>query len=556
MGPKAGFSFEPFRSVLAVTAAGYHDGQSVTVRLEHAADPVVLHHEGIHERIFAATPDGQVLSTLLQILRYSEETQAEVPASVGPLAQILIDGSRFAHEAAATYLAIKQFSPGAGDAVYARLPAQYRTYYHAVADVVDRAFKGSFLQYLLGVNVYAVAFTSPYLARLAKAGLASPPSPEQEELPDQRFRCVIEQFQSGDLADFRRQIDGAAAAVCRSEGGEPWDLESDEEWRQHWDISTRVEVAISDAARGWLRAKSRLPTLLEGKSHEEALRQFAAVVGPWVTLQVPSSDAPPPEDEAEFRHLTTEAYWQGDSTFQNANPKRVQRGDDRLLAVDDLFESLNAFQVLSAEPPHNLSEWYFAGWANADNEGRRLPDWLGGFSAEALKTWLARRRDRQRAGLSAPHPRSITVAVRDWKDLDAIHEDMLNRNSLVDEMGDVRGEGVAVLGWYWLGNWVKALEEWTEITPMESTKVYLTPNAKPTQAELASAPVLWVLKAPGVPGWVFRALSARANAWIFRVEKRLRRDGRLTDLEGDDRDVARYAITNAFELLRALWTRF
>jgi hypothetical protein len=552
--------FESFEFILK-GGEGSHDGRSVTVDFQSAWNMVVMHHEGIHERIFVSSADGRVLSDLLHLRSLAREKGVEIPAAVPRLAETLLNESRLAHEAAATYLGIKQYSPGVGDSVYAKLPDTYQAYYRAMAAPVERLFFGTFLQYALAVDVWAVAFSSPYLARIAESELDEPPMPQPEELPNARFRRITDLLASGTGRGLRQLVFDAAAVACRSDGRDPWDFEDDEAWKANigvqtasgcTDINTIVENAISRATREWIRDHASLPILEVGEPYARALRLWAERLSPWFRLEFPARDDRRPGRE----HIRIEAHWQGNSKFRNARVIDVDWLDEARFLSDDLFEEIVSFQVLSRQAPHNRDEWIFIAWRPGDDGPQSTPAWMGLVSAEVLKRWLGRWTLRDRDRKPIPYARAITIAVRDRKEFNELFKPMLNLLSWDIGDGKYTGPGLGALGWYWTGNWVEHLNWLCDGLVVSYQMILIHSSENPSREEAEAAPVLMLLDTPGAPGAILRVLNAKAFLWIGEIMRPLEEGGRLVRWAGEEAAIYAASARNAFEGLSLLWSEF
>ncbi len=544
------FTLEPFGVVLAAGKAGSHDGQHLAVSLEYLTDPVVAYHERVHECIFVSTPDGQVLSALLQLRENAKRGGRALPPAVALLTKRLSDNSRLAHEAAATYLAIKRFSPGPGDSTYKRLPAKYHGYYHTLADVIDARFEGNRLQRLLAEGIWMIAFQSLYQARLADAGLDRPPDPRPEELPDERLGRLVDALPRSDMGELGRKLKEAIEMLTNTFASERRKHGIDENAEM---VSTQFDKILS---RNYLPmvcehliALSSLPSLSKEANHTTVLRKFAKAVRPFGLTIMPGNKEALAGVEAKL------AFWQADSLLINPRLVPLEQGDDRLLAGDELFTSLEAFQVLSAEPPENLSQWMFVGFPHSSVAGLSIP-WGARFSAAAVLDWLGRCRDREKDRQPCPLARSIAIAVSEINDIEQFQQTLMGQISIVEDAGRMRGHSFAAAGWYWRGNWIRLLWELTKRGRLQGHTVALTKSQQLKLGEGEQVVVLKVLQSPTVMGRIFRVLSARAAEEIRPQESRLYRTGKFTRMQGHRAEAASYAARNAFQLIQDRWSRF
>jgi hypothetical protein len=180
----------PFRplEVELDDALGWNDGSSLNV-VEHAInDGMVFHHERIHGALINATFDGTLLK-LLRIAgpRLADSTHADELASAS---RHLFEGSRFAHECAATYLGIMCLvTEEERIASLSRLPEQYRAYYDFMSTIVDDHCKSSFLRYLIAQSIAHFWFSSRGLIELARADYCGTAIMCDEFCPDWRAQA-------------------------------------------------------------------------------------------------------------------------------------------------------------------------------------------------------------------------------------------------------------------------------------------------------------------------------------------------------------------------------
>ena len=218
----------PFQARSCVTAlyaaaAGWHDGQKMTVSITDSDDLVVAFHEKLHEEVFLGTPDGQVLSNLLWLEEAYLGGRPGIPVAVRASVDTLMGAVPHAHEVVATYLAIKLMPVDQQARQVDQLLKAYSTWYARLSSVVDATFRSSYLQYVVGWNVAVVTFSSPLLGRMAATDLNVPIRLQPQESPAWRLARVLDALRAGDHADLLARLNDAAAATCRRLGQEPFD---------------------------------------------------------------------------------------------------------------------------------------------------------------------------------------------------------------------------------------------------------------------------------------------------------------------------------------------
>jgi hypothetical protein len=543
----AAFRFEPFDRILAAGVAGFHDGQSAVLNVDSLADPVVAYHEAVHERIFTSTPDGQVLSVLLQILQYAESKGKALPPAVAALANCLLENSRQAHEAVATYLAIMQFSPGLGDSAYQRLPAKYRTYYHMLSDVIDERFHEPRLRCIVAEGLMVTAFDSGYLARLAESDLSSPPDPCLEEYPDERLRRLLVALKNSDAAELRDILQ--ISELTEKEVVEQMlanDIPVGDKLAKRM-LEDIIFTACEPYLRSRFKALSSLPSMEQGTA--ERLAKFGSVVKPFgITIGV--------AEEGIAGRRRTRAFWQARSLVANPRSSPLKREDDRILAGNELFDSLTQFQVLSAEPPEHLSQWMFVGWPRPADWGLS-PPWGACFSTAAVLEWLGRCRDRERAKRSFQLTRSITVAVRTLDEISQFQRRVFSQIGIIDAKGNIRGRLPALFTWYWRGNWLQLLRQLSDLGPLQGLLERLEKESDGSEdGEPVAAMMLMLLKSPKIMGTFLRAFSDQAADQILPEILPLFNTGKIKEIEAPWRPIKSEAARNAFQLIQDRWSHF
>jgi|GEM_PF-5528427 len=559
--------FEQFDSVMNLTAAGFHDGQKAYIDLRSAWNPVVAHHEAIHERIFASSTDGVVLSSLMRLTLSDENSDSVIPHVLSLITQTLLDASRLAHEAAATYLAIRAFSPGLGDEVYERLPPQYLDYFEAMSESVERHFRGTFLQSSMAVEIWSVSFSSTYAKKILATGFDHAPLPGKDDLPDTRFLKITKMLKHRDPAELRSIVFEAATTTCRNEGHKPWDFEDDEGWRanirQDSSINEKIEAAISAVTRPWLQQQAALPCVLDREEMERIVKAWVNLLRPWFPV-VHAKDILDPQlfgnvdpEFAGAEHRVVEAYLQSGSKMTNSRKPKLGKFDPRRFEGDHLFENLGSFMIVSMQPPDHLSEWIFAGWPEAE-PGQEDPDLvlLGRVDAATGKDWLKRWTDRCFEERKIPKAHSIVFAVRNLGEFQNSLDDMLTFMTRESPSGNDVGPGLTSLGWYWTGNWFDCVKLFASMFPL---RYEVAPVKNPDGIDLASsalAPVVMFLKAPGIPGAIHRMLNGLAYAKIDEPVEALKSSGRIVACDEEKIHALFVSVYKGLFTIKEFWSEF
>ncbi|WP_192888356.1 hypothetical protein [Paracidovorax avenae] len=160
----------PFRplEVELGSVLGWNDGTSLNVVEHDKNDGMVFYHERIHGTLIHATIDGAVLKLIQNAGPRLPDAQHS--AELARAVTYLFEGSRFAHEAAATYLGIMLLdTEDERRTSRQRLPDQYGEYYDFMSGLVDPHCQSSFLRFLVGQSIAFFWFSSNALVEFAQA---------------------------------------------------------------------------------------------------------------------------------------------------------------------------------------------------------------------------------------------------------------------------------------------------------------------------------------------------------------------------------------------------
>jgi hypothetical protein len=289
-----------------------------------------------------------------------------------------------------------------------------------------------------------------------------------------------------------------------------------------------VEISISSVARAWLQQESGLPVLTDAAQHE-AFDRLAALVGRY-GLSMEGAEALDIFDTQYPREDLVEAYWLAASVTDNAQrADGLPRGDNHVLASrgDVLLQTLYSFEIISAYPPQHLSECNLLAWLTAPEPGEP-PTVEDRFSVTATLEWLGRRRDYEQQHFPVPTVNAITIAVRDFKDLDAMRPKFFDKTTFGDGTGTHYGSAASVACWYWAANWLDIVHFLAERHPVQLATIY--PKLMDAWAAERKASRFFdqfpelcvkVLKVPGSLGFFIRAFNFYAIASLNAYEAAL-----------------------------------
>jgi len=205
--------FRPLEMELEKTL-GWNDGLTLNVLEHDTNDGMVFHHERIHSALINVTFDGSLFRLLRTVgprLKDSEYADELARAS-----HYLFEGSRFAHECAATYLgAMYLATEDERIAARSRLPDQYQTYYSFMSTIVDDHCESSFLRYLIAQSISYFWFSSAALMEFALKDFRGPVIMRDEFCPDWRARASASWLSQTGV---RNAISASAEVILKDEG--------------------------------------------------------------------------------------------------------------------------------------------------------------------------------------------------------------------------------------------------------------------------------------------------------------------------------------------------
>lgn len=252
--------------------AGYHDGARVTLFADSLHIPDLAGHEQIHDRIVRTTPDGYLL-LVATLLVERPDTPAPLRSKAYEWRRRFFDDDRFAHECAATYLAITQLDREDVPAAVAGLDTTYHSYYSAMDRLIAPITNCSYLAYLLGQEIAYASFSSTRLADCA-ADECLPLWSEGRETASSRMRKILS-LEPLLVKSYLSEACKETVSKFAADGMALWNLEDDVAWASAPnDVALRAELSISSLIRQRLKSLGTID-IMEVTEQLDALRVVA-----------------------------------------------------------------------------------------------------------------------------------------------------------------------------------------------------------------------------------------------------------------------------------------
>lgn len=524
--------------VEAMEVLGSYDGRKVEIERGSTSSLEVATHESIHERIFHETLDG-VLHRLV-IARADREKDKNFEAR----SDFLMDETKLAHEAAATYLGVQALDSLETRAqTFASLPPEYVGYYKVMADVITPLTSSTYLAFSLGWSLAYWAFQSDRLFTIFDKGwdsfeatIARIASPTERMLSGVRMLQVVgPAWLAAGLEAASRAYHGTATT--------PWDVHDDDAWRsQPLTEVGRLEAHLSAGLWKWLRDNAPIPSANSDDYPEGFTRWlFDGLDVPKEQRNLIVKDDAFDSDPANEGILAaTKAMRAGKATISNSSTERIDRVRtrdhlDRRKAIARLESFSPAIYYVGSATPTGRKGWcvyiYKRGAQSTLPPGQsELADRFivaEDFAIEILGRLKAARTDRASSA-------SLFMVPADADLLPHYANKLRPLLAGLTPGGDQANveTGSAYPLWYWTDDWLNILSE-----PGTATAGL---RLEPVGTELDEAYILHIARATDVPGYLFRLTSRMVGQDILRFEDTLKAEGRLSAIpEGEAQRVVR-----------------
>jgi hypothetical protein len=543
--------------VEASRAIGWHDGFNMHISASSLTDPLVVFHERVHARIFQETADGFLHGVFLRLSK--ESTSGRAAKKFRHLSKVMFKRSRFAHEAAATYLGIKSLSTEEQRILAIQaLPDEYKQYYRYLADFLDGQAHSTYFQYVLGNAITQAAFSSTAIKVFVDSNFELEGLGTQMYRPTARMRFImaaIDGKQELWIQDVLRDVTKKASQLNLP----LWNLDSENEWINIGERShvSRVEALLGITSYEWLIHNHVIPILEEREAFSNVyprLQMFLKEKGISATFAYRFDNWLNNPDR--YQAQTVEAdYNSGGATKIYSRPIRQLQDFD--LPDGDNFLATAISNFLSS-PYHRvifLSDGQYP-W--------RDPWYIefGGIDPETGKFGIYEDCLRVRANVAfhtfdqlEDKRRVMAIIAMDGADLRP--EPHHNRDRFFRVLPQESGSGVKIypasgftldqLLVYWTGNWITLLpdEDEQEDKPRMATIGIRGRNLGEAVTKLALLDDHLL---------VFRILSPPAANLMQAYEDRLLELGTVARLEGEPQwEQYKSRVLVAARLVKELW---
>jgi hypothetical protein len=208
----------------------------------------IVVHEGIHERIIHDTMDGT-----LHAMIHHGGTSLGAERSRTYSARLLTE-SKFAHEAAATYLGVQSLDVAEERASARRkMPAAYRAYYQALDEPISKLTPSTYLSFMLGWTLGYWAFSSSRLAWIFERGWGDLEDALLLPSPDQRLRGGLELLTPERALAWKSEAVDHALKGLHDLGIDAWDFDEDRAWNERpREQQAQFEYLFGEKLGNWL----------------------------------------------------------------------------------------------------------------------------------------------------------------------------------------------------------------------------------------------------------------------------------------------------------------
>lgn len=243
--------YRPLHAELGLPVAGFHDADRPSIVSDSINEMLVVQHEMHHDIALTETNFGFIQSIFRRV--YDSPKSPTIRESVGNWHLHLLDHSRVAHEAYATYLSIKQQPYKVCASLVHELPQEYKDYYDKLACLIDEILPCTFLQFMVGKIVIEICFSSRLIEKMLAWQPGMPPRLEDVDSPDKRLEKLVPVWRSS-LPEMRALLKGKCPlqyfypAIGRS-----FDILSEKEWMAlPLTIARRIDEWLEFECRDWM----------------------------------------------------------------------------------------------------------------------------------------------------------------------------------------------------------------------------------------------------------------------------------------------------------------
>jgi len=556
--------FRPFELEIRSQAvmAGDFDGGRANVILSHVHNPIVSAHEAIHHRLSCGSTDGHILALYMMFVNGYGNVDSATRDAAEPRLVALMKDAIVPHEAAATYLGIKSFTPSHQDELIRQLPPQYREYYDIFARVLEPRILTSHLQWLFAWNIALLSFSSPFILKWINMDWMQPFTVPDHYRPSIRLHRIVNSIRDNTLGTLVQLCQSVANETCDALGITLFDIQTECGWERtnrvgaiQKAISTRLYLALVESAKiEYLRSDFDVSYPAEFELYRSKIKQRIGI--DMLVLPIKSE-----EDE-----LYVEAYQSAESVIANSNVPVPERADDDIVKKGFLYYPRHRVHVV--RPTQSLGRWTLLfEWT----EDKRRHCTIS-ISDAAFSFWLRFHWRLKQQGLLTADVQTAVISVTNVREL--CNMVYLLRPSSSRGASDRRWpEWVdTALCWYLEGNvfdWLAAFSKRRRVQihgvfirsdrrlaplmPAYSEVAAETKNREVT--EIASGLGAILLRIEGLPGLCLRMLSHSAFLVVMgQIGTNRTKYG--NDFSPEDQRWASIMFEKASDAVLTFWERF
>jgi len=504
--------------------AGRFDGERTSVGVDFSQDPMVACHEAAHAEVVRYTTDGGVLGTCLLVVNGRCRLSASLKEDYSRLGDALLESSREAHEAVATYMGLAIIPGPIQKRLIDSLPPTYADYHRKLA-WLDSVTSSQLLRHTLAWNIALVVFCSPFLSRLVVLGPGGVLPLKESEKSNSRLQKVLEKLQACPPAAIINHFENAAAERCNQLGVPMWNLNDDRAWATRRDTTKLVSEFASTEFRKWIVKNTSIEELQdpERSKAEDAFFAMSREIG------INLVDTRPPPEKRNVSTIASEersaAEMGSRSRLTNPHAKPVSDSDPMMLSQEDVFLG-GPCAFAAATLDDGGRGWYLFRWSPGAPE--HLPISVHRFPEKVFLEFLSRWRQREAGGLAVPPLLGATVVVNNLSEC----------LSFIRSVPAAPEAMVKRFVWYYLDDWCALIERLTSteepVIAMNFGHFDRTPGRSLT--ELGGI-ITKILASGKRGGWIYiRSFNARDAAAISSFEQELRKKGRLIPAQPSDKE--------------------
>jgi hypothetical protein len=262
------------------TTGGYHDLLHPTLHAGSVGNAMVLRHEAVHDRMFRSTRFGY-LQLFFKALALDSRVSNIARERASENVRDLYQWSLLTHEAAATYISIREMPYTLFDATRHSLPDQYNDFERLISGQIDTLFPSRKVQLIVGEVICRLPLNADVLSALQKMDIFSRIMLPGDSKPDNIIKPIIRRITQVFARFGDRYRDHASRASCEREVVE-FPIHDDDAWLDSpAEIAQRAEALLLETFESLLRNDSFLSQYADNyrvdyQKHESILEKLHA----------------------------------------------------------------------------------------------------------------------------------------------------------------------------------------------------------------------------------------------------------------------------------------